>query len=213
MIRTKAVAVIATAATVALLLPSCTRLVTDAHAVAGEEAIADISSAENPCTPVDAPLAVVPTDAGDPVLKIPQPSGRERFTEMDSEMVRFAMRNQTLGTIAVITAESAGGVGDPEEAFQGVHEGISELLGAGAATDITRLEHCGLPAETMSYINPGFGQSGRMPTKALTVVMVNDGSTHVISVQVAKKRPQDPDASRDVDTIITGFQVLPPSAS
>ena len=52
-----------------------------------------------------------------------------------------------------------------------------------------------------------------MPTKALTVVMVHDGSTHVMSLQVATKRPQDPAAARDVDTIITGFQVLPPSAS
>ena len=208
---TQARAVIA-AATVAVLLPSCTRVVTDAHAVAGEEPIADISSAENPCAPVDAPLATIPTDDGEPVLKIPQPPGWERFTEMDSEIVIYAMRNGS-GTVAVVTAESRDGKGAPEYVFEGVHEGISELVGPAAATNITSLVHCGLPAETMSYINPGFGQSGPMPTEVLTVVMARYGSTHVVSIQVGTQRPEDPVAARDVDTIISGFQVLPPSAS
>jgi hypothetical protein len=211
MTATKALALIAAAATVAALLPSCTRVVTDARAVAGEEPIADVSD-ENLCTPVDAPLAVIPSDPGEPVLKIPQPPGWERFTEMDSEIVRYAMRNDSLGAVAVVTAESMAGVGDPEDAFEGVREGISELLGPTATLDVTRLEHCGLPAETMPFVNPGIGQSGAMPTESLSVVMVDDGSTHIVSVQAATKMPDDPVAARDVDTIITGFQILPPSA-
>jgi hypothetical protein len=207
----KALAVIA-AATVALLVPSCTRVIENAHAVAADEPIADVSD-ENPCTPVDAPLAIIPTDAGEPVLKIPRPTGWERFTEMDSQIVRYAMRNDSLGAVAVVTAESIAGVGDPEDAFEGVHQGISELLGPAVTLDVTKLEHCGLPAETMPFVNPGIGQSGAMPTESLSVVMVDEGSTHIVSVQVATKMPDDPVAAHDVDTIITGFQILPPSAS
>ena len=123
------------------------------------------------------------------------------------------MRNDGLGAVAVVTAESMAGIGDPEDAFQGVHEGISELLGPAATLDVTRLEHCGLPAETMPFVNPGIGQSGAMPTDSLSVVMVEDGSTHIVSLQVATKMPDDPVAALDVDTIITGFQILPPAAS
>lgn len=73
------------------------------------------------------------------------------------------------------------------------------------------LEHCGLPAETMLFVKPGIGQAGEMPTEALTVVMGLDDSTHVVSLQVATKDPDYPGAKRDSDTILTGFQVLPPS--
>lgn len=194
----------------ALLVPSCTRVVQDGHPVAAEHPSAQAET-DNPCTPVDAPLTVISTDADEPVLKIPQPKGWTRFTEMDSEIVRFAMRSESAGAIAVVTAESMDGVGDPADAFEGVHDGLRQVLGTDAEFDVTPTEHCGLPAEIVPFVNPGMGAVGRMPTEALTVVMVRDGTTHVISLQVAKKRPNDPVAARDADTILTGFQVLPPS--
>jgi hypothetical protein len=201
------------AATVALLVPSCTRTVDDARAVAGERPTT-AEADESACTPVDAPLVIVPTDPGEPVLKIPQPSGWERFTEMDSDMIRYTMRNTSLASTAVVTFESVAEVGDPDEALEGMREGMLELLGADADLDITRHTQCGLTAETIHYVNPGFGQAtGPMPATALAVVMVLEDSTHVVSVNVLTKQPGDPIYARDAETIITGFQMLPPSPS
>ncbi len=196
----------------ALLLPSCTRVVDDARAVAGAERT-EVTPVDNPCTPVDVPLATIPTDADEPVLKIPQPPGWTRFSEMDSDIVRYTMRNEDFGGIAVVTAESMDGIADPDDAFRGVHEGVTEILGPGTQLDITSTEHCGLPAETMPFVNPGFGQSGEMPTEALTVVMVHEGRSHVVSVQVGSKRLDEAVPTRDAETILTGFHILPPPES
>jgi len=208
----KAMALIA-AATVAVLLPSCTRTVDDARAVAGERPTATAEAGGGECTPVDVPLVVVPTDAGEPVLKIPKPPGWERFTEMDSEMVRFTMRNESLAASAVVTFESGAGTGDPQEALDGVREGMMDVLGPDADVDITTRTHCGLTAERIQYINPGFGQSGPMPGTALAIAMVHDGMFYVAAVNVLTKAPDNPTYERDAEAIITGFQMLPPSPS
>jgi hypothetical protein len=130
---------------------------------------------------------------------------------MDSEIVRYTIRNDTTGGTAVVTFESVAGAGDADEAFEGVREGMMELLGPDAELDITRHTQCGWPAETIQYINPGFGQSGPMPATALAVVMTLEDSTHIASVNVLTKDPANPTYERDAETIITGFQVLPPT--
>ena len=207
----KAVAVLA-AAMVAVLLPSCTRTIDDARAVAGERT-ATAQADESACTVVDAPLVTIPTDVGEPVLKLPKPPGWERITEMDSEIVRYTIRNDSLSANAVVTLESVEGTGDPGEALDLVREGLLELLGADADLGITRHSLCGLTAETIEYINPGFGQMGPMPAKALDVVLMHEGTTHVASVNILTRSPGDPTYERDLETIITGFQMLPPSPS
>jgi len=205
----KALAVVA-AATITAMVPSCTRVVQDARAVAGGDlttAAADGAA----CIPVDPPLAIVPTEPGEPVLKLPQPAGWERITEMDSDLVRYTLRNASLAASAVVTFESVAGTGDPDEALDGVREGMMDVLGPDADVDIMRHEHCGLTAETIDYVNPGFGQSGPLPATALSVVMVDDGRTHIASVNVLTKTPDDPTYARDAEAIVTGFQMLPPS--
>ena len=206
----KPVAVVAALA--AVVLPSCTRVVSDARAVAGERPSAAALSDDNECTPVDAPLAVIPTDAGDPVMKIPQPPGWVRFTKMDSEILRYMLQNEDLTASAVVTGESIDGAADPEALFDGVQEGIIEMTGA-PPTEVARHRHCGLPAESASFVNPGFGPTGPMPTKALTVVMERDGRTHGVTVQVASNAPDDPTYASYAETILTGFQMLPPPPS
>ena len=208
----KALTVVA-AATVAMLVPSCTRTVEDARAVAAEDRPTSVQSDDSECTPVDAPLATIPSDAGEPVMKIPQPSGWERRTEMDSEMLRYTIRNESSGGTAVVTYESVRGAGDPDDALEGAREGMLELLGADAELDITRHRQCGHTAETIQYMNPGLGQMGPLPATALVVVMVHKGSTYIASVNVLSKNPGDPTYAADAETIITGFQMLPPSPS
>ncbi|PRC60410.1 hypothetical protein C6A85_18450, partial [Mycobacterium sp. ITM-2017-0098] len=62
----------------ALLVPSCTRVVTDARVIAaGPGQVFGSAASKEACTPVDAELVEVPPPAGatavsDPVLRIPQ---------------------------------------------------------------------------------------------------------------------------------------------
>lgn len=205
----KALAVVAVA-TATAALPACTRVVDDARAVAGERPTTPVAD-ESACTSVDAPLVTVPTDAGEPVLKLPQPTGWERMTEMDSDMVRYTLRNPSLSSSAVVTFESVAGTGDPEEALDGVRTGMMDVLGPGADVDAERHLQCGLTAETIDYVNPGFGQSGPLPATALSVVMMHDGTTYIASVNVLTKTPENPTYARDAEAIITGFQMLPPA--
>lgn len=77
----------------------------------------------------------------------------------------------------------------------------------------TKLVHCGLPAEMYRFVNPGIGQSGEMPTTAMSVLMQLDDEAHLVAVRVGAARPDDPMAARAVATILTGFQPLRPAPS
>src|SRR5215470_7677594 len=108
----RATAVVLAAA--AIVLPTgCTRTIEDARVVAAPD--------PSQCTTVDAKLTKVPFHVDDePVLKIPQPDGWERVTMMDSELIRFTMRNPSLAKdnfapTAVVTLESQPGEHDPQE--------------------------------------------------------------------------------------------------
>lgn len=201
------------AATVALLVPSCTRIIYNARALPADAPIANVVVNENDCTPVDTPLTTIPTDAGEPVLKIPQPPGWERVTMMDSELIRFTIRNDMLSANAVVTVESIYRTGDPDEAFDIMREGMFELLGADADLDVTRHLQCGLPAETIEYINPGAWETGPMAATSLAIIMLLDDRTHVVTVNVVSKKPEDPIYVLDTSAILTGFQMLAPASS
>lgn len=50
-----------------------------------------------------------------------------------------------------------------------------------------------------------------MPTKAISVVMQLEDEAYLAALRVATLLPDDPVATRDVETILAGFQMLPPS--
>ncbi len=80
-------------ATAIVLAGACTRVVDDARVVAAPDMGKAPASASD-CTKVDAPMTSIPDHTDEePVMKIPQPQGWERVTLMDSELVRFSMRN------------------------------------------------------------------------------------------------------------------------
>ena len=181
-------------------------------------AAADIGKAASDgseCTPVDASLTTV-TGSGDdePVMKIPQPEGWERVTMMDSELIRFTMRNISLAndgfaSTAVVTLESQPGIAEPLAAFDGQHAALDGL----GATDVQITEHllCGLPAETLNYVAPAIGPVGPHPAMVVCVVLQTDDATFSVTATVQTADPDNPDYQRDAEMILTGFQMLPPT--
>ena len=209
----RAVAVVLVA-TATVLATSCTRIVDDARVVAADKGEAGSDGSD--CTSVDAPLTTVPSRGDDePIMKIPQPEGWERVTMMDSELIRFTMRNPGLATDgfaanAVVTLESMPDIAEPREVFDAQNDALESGLGA---TDVRVTEHtlCGLPAETLHYIAPAMGPVGPHPATSLCAVLHTDDTTFTVTVTVQSADPDNPGYQRDSDTILTGFQMLPPS--
>src|SRR5262245_1469665 len=215
-IASRAAAALLAAATV--LIPSCARYVDDARAVAGPDRSALAESEVSQCEAVDAPLTTIPAQRNEePVLKIPQPSGWTRTPKLDSERSRFTMVNRSLSTdgfasSVVVTLESMRGIEEPDVVFGDVRGAMESGFGA---TDLRVTEHtlCGLPAQMMHFQTPVLGGIAPHPASALVAVLHTDGTTYAVSVVVQTADPDDPVYQRDTDTILTGFQMLPPSPS
>lgn len=202
------------------LLVSCTRTVDDARAVAGEDLSAAAESGgldSSQCEAVDDPLTTIPAkNDNEPVMRIPTPPGWERTTMMDSELIRFAMRNDDLTAQGftpnvVVTLESAPGVQDPGLIFTNMRDALESGIGA---TDVIETEGtvCGVPARMFDYQMPVMGNVAPHPAVALGAVMRTEGQTFAVSVTVQTLVPEDPTYKRDSQTILDGFQLLPPSA-
>jgi hypothetical protein len=199
-----------------VLMASCTRYIDDARAVAGSDLSTVAASEASQCEAVDAPLTTIPaTNDDEPVMKIPQPQGWVRSTIADSELVRFAMGNQSLvndgfAPNVVVTFESARGTEDPNVVFESERESLESIAGA---SDLRVTEHtlCGLPAETVHFQMAAIGNVAPHPAIAVFAVLHTDDMTYAASVTVQSTDPGNPTYQRDVDMILTGFQLLPPS--
>jgi Probable lipoprotein LpqN len=214
--RTASRAVAAVLAAMAMVLAtSCTRTIDDARVVAAAD-MGKAPSDGSECTSVDTPLTTIP-DRGDdePILKIPQPEGWQRVTMMDSELIRFAMRNTSLekdglAPTAVVTLESQPEIADPQVVFDAQHTALESGLGA---TDLRVRQHtlCGLPAETIDYTAPTMGLLPSHPATSVCAVLHTEDSTFAVSVTVQSTQADNPIFQRDAEMILTGFQMLPPS--
>jgi hypothetical protein len=196
----------------AVFTVSCTRVI-DAEAVPGPD-LSAAGAAASECEEVDAPLTDIESQvAGEPTLRIPQPQGWTRNTMMDSELIRFAMSNASLGTddfapTAVVTMESAAGKQDPDQVFENQRKALDTGLGA---TNIAFESHtlCGLPAETIHYQMPQMGALEPHPATVVAAVLNAETMTYIAAVTVQTTNPGNPDYQRDAETILTGFQILP----
>jgi hypothetical protein len=70
---------------------------------------------------------------------------------------------------------------------------------------------CGLPAETIHYLMPVMGNIAPHPATAVAAVLNTDDITYVASVTAQATDAANPTYQRDVDTMLKGFQLLPPS--
>ncbi|WNG86580.1 hypothetical protein C6A87_022530 [Mycobacterium sp. ITM-2016-00317] len=219
--RTRRRAVAAAVVLAATLVPSCTRVVDDARAVAVEPGTPFGSYASaDACTSVNGKLADIAPPRGsaadtEPVLRIPQPDGWKRITALDSPMIRFVMRNDGLAKggiapTAVVTLESHRGEIAAKKFFADQQRQVKQL----GVTDLTLTDTtvCGLPAVRGHYLSSLL--PGLKPRRAdlLSAVMFSEGRTYGVAVTVQSADEQDPEYRRDVDQILGGFQMLPPGS-
>lgn len=202
--------------TVSVLAVSCTRYVEPTPVASEDLLAAGPVTSEQDCTPVDAPLTdIEAVDDGEPILRIPQPDGWERYTEMDSDLFRFTMTNIDLASddfapTVVVTLESKSGKEDPQVVFDSQRESLEVGFGA---TDLVVTEqlHCGLPAELIEYTTPPIGAVGALPAQVLIVVMHTEDRTYAVTVTSQTDDPQNPQYRSDTEQILGGFQMLPPA--
>lgn len=153
--------------------------------------------------------------AAEPQLKIPQPPGWQRASMLDSEIIRFTMGNKALSArnfmpTTVVTLESLpGGHDDYKTIFDQERAALVERLGAtGLRTTETTL--CGDRAELVDYNAPSMGRIPPRKVKTLMVTGAFSGNTYVVTVTVQSTDPTNASYARDTDTILSGFQMLPP---
>jgi hypothetical protein len=205
---------------VAVLASSCTRVIDDARAIAADDAGPLAAEGVEACETVDVPLADVPPPPGgsnssDPVLRIPKPAGWNRITSLDSDMIRYVMRNDdlTVGRVAptaVVTLETHRGRIAPDTLFAEQRRQVSEL----GVTQLTLADTtlCGLPAMRGGYMSPLMGMAEPRPAEVLIGVMFHGGSTYGVAVTVQSADADDPTFVRDSAAILDGFQMLPPGS-
>jgi hypothetical protein len=171
----------------------------------------------NECEQVSAPLTAIDSrEAGEPQLKIPQPTGWERASMLDSDVIRFTMRNKDLSDdnfmpTAVVTLETVtDGSSNNQTIFDQERAALVDRLGA---TDLqtTETTRCGDEAELVDYDAPSMGQIPPRKVRTLMVAGTFHDSTFVSTVTVQSTDPSNSVYARDADTVLTGFQMLPPT--
>jgi hypothetical protein len=176
-----------------------------------------------PCTHVAAPMLDIPTASDtEPQMRIPQPPGWERSTELEGldESFRLGLANtelvgepsQNAVTVMVESVPDA----DAQTLFDGFHAGMVEVLDEeGLQPDITRTAGtlCGLPSETITLVGADMGMGAAVnalppgPATMLLVVAESGADTYLVAV-VQTIEPDNPTYQRDAETILTGFEVL-----
>jgi hypothetical protein len=206
----------ATVTAVALLAVSgCSRVVTgsatrDTHAPRPKP---------NGCEDVSAPLTAIDSRAAsEPQLKIPQPTGWEQAATPVSDVIRFTMRNKDLSDnnflpTAVVTLESVPeSSGDNQAIFDQERAALVDGLGA-TGLSTTGTTRCGDEAELVDYDAPSMGQIPSRKARTLMVAGTFHDNTYVSTVTFQSTDPGNSIYLRDADTVLTGFQMLPPAVA
>ena len=178
------------------------------------------------CQKVSVELADVPTRTDqEPKMRVPLPPGWERTTKMDNESIRFAIRNPSLAVDgftpnAVVTLQKVGlDLGKPLQILEAQNDQLTKKL---KATDLssTTTEVCGAPALSSRYTPPEMKISPNpkvpvVPSRKATslgAVYRGDDANYVATLTVQTIRPDDKTFAQDSQTILKGFQLLPPKS-
>ena len=174
------------------------------------------------CQEVSVELTDIPTRTDqEPKMRIPMPQGWERSTKMDSEQIRFAIRNPGLAADgftpnAVVTLQKVpSDVAWPDQILQAQNDQLAKKL---KLTDLnaTPTEVCGAPALSTTYTAPEVNLGKKAPAipprsaKQLGVVYKAGDLIWVATLTVQTVKPDDQTYAKDSDDIIKGFQLLPP---
>jgi hypothetical protein len=170
------------------------------------------------CAKGDGPSVDIPaaTDT-EPRMRIPQPPGWVRNTQLDSQLVRFVLVNSELtadqfAPNVVVTVEKAPDA-DARTIYDQARKNLVKLAGATNVASVPA-DVCGLPAETVTYRGAATGPaSAERSLMTLYVVTRDEERSSLISVTIQTTRPEDPTYQRDAARILNGFEVLPAPAS
>ena len=174
------------------------------------------------CSSVSAQLVDIPTRTDqEPKMRIPLPQGWERTTKMDSESIRFAIRNPALAADgftpnAVVTLQKVGSyIGKPEKVLEAQNDQLAKKL---KLTDMkaTPVELCGAPALSATYTAPEVKLGPKAPpipprnATSLSSVYKGSAISYIVMVTVQTIKPDNQTFNADSATILKGFQLLPP---
>lgn len=161
-------------------------------------------------------LDIPAQNPGEPKMAIPAPPGWERTTELDSQLIRFALVNQSLTTDGfapnvTVTLEAIDGEHSADEVFDAQ---TTALVQQGAGTDLksTQGTLCGQPAETVDYTGAAVGAAPARPITVLLSALTSGGRTYSVSATVQSVDAENPTFQQDSRTILEGFQFLPADA-
>ena len=168
------------------------------------------------CEEVSVPLTDIPARSDqEPVLRVPQPQGWERTTKMDSDSIRFAIRDAALTADgftpnAVVTLQKVGA--DARTPQQILDAQSQQLVKKLKVTDMkaTPGQVCGSPAQAVTYTAPKMGKIPPRQATSLAAVFTAGDTNYVATVTVQTVKADDPGYAKDSAAIIKGFQILPP---
>lgn len=218
--RKKAVAILAACVALTVPLTACTMGELNASKGSDTRTVAAVKDADG-CRQVDAPMVDIPTASDtEPRMRIPQPPGWQALTDLgDVELTRFAMVHgdpaeypRKIVAVALDRVSDASHA-DAQTIFDGTRTDLVELFAErGWSTELTTTAGtvCGLPAETVTYA--GAPTPDAKPITMLWVVTETSGHTYLAMV-TQDTEPNDTTYQRRAETILSGFQVLPPAAS
>ncbi len=163
------------------------------------------------CDHVAAPMLTIDAKTPDePKVEIPQPAGWTRNTQLDNNIVRLALVNPQLDAHGftsnlVVTIENATGKAASPQALIRAEEPASVKEDASFTSTPGTL--CGFESATNRYHLP---PSGTLPERSVTglVVAVPVGnSLYGITVTVQTADADNPQYTKDLDTVLAGFAV------
>ena len=183
-------------------------------------AIAGCSEDDKPtaakCDEVSVPMIDIPSRTDqEPRLRIPQPEGWERTTKLDSETIRFAIRNPALSSDgftpnAVVTLQQVGAdVGKPQQILDAQNQ---QLVAKLKVTDLetSQTQVCGSTAQATTYTAPAMGKIPARKATSLAAVYKAGDVNYVTTLTVQTIKADNPTYVTDSAAIIKGFQILPP---
>lgn len=201
--------------TAALVVTGCARDVTGTAVTAAGGAPGGQGQGQAQCATVTAPLTdVEPKNPREPTLRVPVPSGWERNTVMDNQIIRFAIVAQDLiadqfAPNAVVTLESVPGSQDPEAVFAQNRNNLTAMMGAYDLRTESNTT-CGFPSETTRYTAPPMGPAPLRPVIMHAVVAQSPTATYLATLTVQTTDAGNPTYMRDSSEIVDGFQLVLP---
>ncbi|WP_194163696.1 LpqN/LpqT family lipoprotein [Mycolicibacterium sp. P1-5] len=167
------------------------------------------------CDEVSAPLIDIPTRTDqEPRLRLPQPQGWERTTKLDSESIRYAIRNPGLADEgftpnAVVTLQKVGATEGNAQQILDIQNKqlVARLKVKDLKTSSARV--CGSEAQSTTYTAPAMGKVPARNATSLAVVYTDGDVNYVSTLTVQTIKPDNPTYAADSATILKGFQIVP----